>query len=319
MATKKTYPIALATGIARFDFLADAINRDSRKIFGGVFDKIMSFFKDHGVKVVTDGLHYFRGVKSFLDDDHFDTHHTRVGFASRLVDRSADLKAQVEDILRATGAAKVHIIAHSMGGLDARAMIARLGMADKVASLTTIGTPHHGTSFADFKLNRGGQELIEKVSNAIDFRGFEDLTRDACKKFNEEVRDAEASNGVFYQTYSASEGREATFLFLQLSWDIIQKEEGDNDGLVSLTSQAWQPEVVSRDGKSRNPIVQKKFADSSGNIIPADHLNEVGWWDLNELHDVKIMKEAGSRDKYEKKVKEVYRDIARDLRERFPI
>lgn len=319
MASKKTYPIALATGVARLDFLAGSLDRESHKIFGGVFDKIMNFFSDHGVKVVTDGLHYFRGIKSFLDDDHFDTHHTRVGFATRLVDRSADLKAQVTDILKATGAAKVHIIAHSMGGLDARAMIGRLGMADKVASLTTIGTPHHGSSFADVGLKGGGQELIEKISNAIDFRGLEDLTRDACKKFNEEIRDAEASNGVFYQTYSASEGRDATFIFLQPSWDIIKKEEGDNDGLVSLTSQAWQPEVVSSDGKSRKKIVQKKFADSSGNLIPADHLNEIGWWDLNELHDVKIMKEAGSRDKYEKKVKEVYRDIARDLRERFPL
>lgn len=319
MASKKTYPIALATGIARFDFLADALDRDSRKIFGGVFDKLISFFSDHGVKVVTDGLHYFRGIKSFLDDDGFSTHHTRVGFASRLTERSADLKAQVEEILKATGADKVHVIGHSMGGLDARAMIARLGMADKVASLTTIGTPHHGTSFADIKLKRGGDKLIESVATAIDFRGFGDLTRDACKKFNDEVRDSEAANGVYYQTYSASEGRDATFIFLQPSWDIITKEEGDNDGLVSLTSQAWLPELVSSDGKRKKKVVQKKFADSSGKAVPADHLNEVGWWDLNELHDVKIMKEAGSRDKYEKKVKEIYRDIARDLRERFPL
>jgi triacylglycerol lipase len=319
VASKKTYPIALATGVARLDFLAGSLDRESRKVFGGVFDNIINFFKDHGVKVVTDGLHYFRGIKSFLDDDHFDTHHTRVGFATHLTDRSADLKAQVTDILKATGAAKVHIIAHSMGGLDARAMIARLGMADKVASLTTIGTPHHGSCFADVKLKGGGQELVEKISNVIDFRGLEDLTRDACKRFNDEVRDAEASNGVYYQTYSASEGRDATLIFLQPSWDIIKKEEGDNDGLVSLTSQAWQPEVVSSDGKSRKKIVQKRFADSSGNLIPADHLNEIGWWDLNELHDVTVMKDAGSRDKYEKKVKEVYRDIARDLRERFPL
>lgn len=319
MASKKTYPIALATGIARFDFLADALNRDSRKIFGSVFDKILGFFSDHGVKVVTDGLHYFRGIKSFLDDDGFSTHHTRVGFASRLVDRSADLKAQVEEILKATGAEKVHVIGHSMGGLDARAMIARLGMADKVASLTTIGTPHHGTSFADYKLNRGGDKLIESVAKAIDFRGFGDLTRDACKKFNEEVRDDEAANGVYYQTYTASEGRDATFIFLQSSWDIINKEEGENDGLVPVTSQVWTAELVSSDGKSRKKVAQKWFADSSGKAIPADHLNEVGWWDLNELHDVKIMKEAGSRDKYEKKVREVYRDIARDLRERFPL
>ena len=319
MASKKTYPIALATGIARFDFLADALDRDSRKIFGSVFDNIMKFFKDNGVKVVTDGLHYFRGIKSFLDDDGFDTHHTRVGFASSLVERSADLKAQVTDILKTTGAAKVHIIGHSMGGLDARAMIARLGMADKVASLTTIGTPHNGTSFADHKLERGGNELVDKVSNAIDFRGFKDLTRPACKKFNEEVRDAEAANAVFYQTYTASEGRDATFLFLQPSWDIINKEEGENDGLVPVTSQIWTAELVSSDGKSRKKVVQKWFADSSGKAVPADHLNEVGWWDLNELHDVKIMKESGSRDKYEKKVKEIYRDIARDLRERFPV
>jgi triacylglycerol lipase len=271
------------------------------------------------VKVVTDGLHYFRGIKSFLDDDDFDTHHTRVGFASSLVARSADLKAQVEVILKATGAPKVHIIGHSMGGLDARAMIARLGMADKVASLTTIGTPHHGTSFADVRLKSGGDKLIEAVSKAVDFRGIGDLTTEACRKFNDEARDAEAANGVYYQTYSASEGRDATFVFLQPSWDIIKKEEGDNDGLVSLTSQAWQSELVSGDGKSRKKIVQKKFADSSGNVVPADHLNEVGWWDLNELHDVKIMKESGSRDKYEKKVKEIYRDIARDLRERFPL
>jgi len=319
MATKKTYPIALATGIARFDFLADALNRDSRKIFGSVFDRLIGFFSDHGVKVVTDGLHYFRGIKSFLDEDGFSTHHTRVGFASRLTERSADLKAQVEEILKATGAEKVHVIGHSMGGLDARAMIARLGMADKVASLTTIGTPHHGTSFADYKLSRGGDKLIDAVANAIDFRGFTDLTRDACKKFNDEVRDAEAANGVYYQTYTASEGRDATFLFLQPSWDIINKEEGENDGLVPVTSQVWTAELVSRDGKSRKKVAQKWFADSSGKAVPADHLNEVGWWDLNELHDVKIMKEAGSRDKYEKKVKEIYRDIARDLRERFPL
>src|ERR1051325_8627816 len=273
MASKKTYPIALACGIARFDFLADTFERDSRKLFGSVFDRILGFFKENGVKVVTDGLHYFRGIKSFLDDDGFDTPHTRVGFASSLVDRSADLKAQVTDVLKQTGAAKVHVIGHSMGGLDARAMIARLGMADKVASLTTIGTPHNGTSFADVKLKGGGTQLIDSVSRAIDFKGFEDLTRDACKKFNDEVRDAEAANGVFYQTYTASEGRDATFIFLQPSWDIINREEGENDGLVPVTSQVWTDELVSRDGKSRKKVSQKWFADLSGKAVPADHLN----------------------------------------------
>jgi len=313
MAPKKTYPIALACGVARFDFLTDAFNRESRKLFGDVFDRVVAYLANHGVSVVTDGLHYFRGIKTFLDADGFDVHHTRVGFASRLADRSADLKAQVTEILGRTGAAKVHIIAHSMGGLDARAMIARLGMADKVASLTTVGTPHHGTSFADYKLSRGGDALIEAVSKAVDVRGFADLTRGACKTFNEEVRDAEASNGVDYQTYSASEGREATFVFLQASWDIIKKEEGDNDGLVPLTSQAWQAEIVGGDGR-RKKIAQRQFP------VRADHLNEVGWWDLNELHGAAAkLFSFGARERYENSIKEVYRDIARGLRERFPV
>jgi triacylglycerol lipase len=313
MATRKTYPIALACGIARFDFLTDSFNRESRKLFGDVFDKIILHLANHGVAVVTDGLHYFRGIQSFLNADGFDVHHTRVGFATSLADRAADLKAQVTEILKTTGAEKAHVIAHSMGGLDSRSMISRLGMADKVASLTTIGTPHLGTSFADMKLARGGQDFIEGIGNAVDLRGFEDLTRPACKKFNEAVRNDEAANKVYYQTYSASEERDAVFIFLQLSWDIIKKEEGDNDGLVALPSQAWQAEIVGDDGK-RKKVVQKKFP------VRADHLNEVGWWDLNELHGMTAkLFSLGARERYETSIKEAYREIARDLRERFPL
>lgn len=313
MATRKTYPIALACGIARFDFLTDSFERDSRKLFGDVFDKIILHLANHGVAVVTDGLHYFRGIQSFLNADGFDVHHTRVGFASSVADRSADLKAQVTEILQTTKADKVHIIAHSMGGLDSRAMISRLGMADKVASLTTIGTPHLGTSFADEGLKGKGRELVDAVSKSIDVRGIEDLTRDACKKLNEAVRNDEAANKVFYQTYAASEDRDTVFVFLQPSWDIIKKAEGENDGLVALTSQAWQAEIAGDDGK-RKKVVQKKFP------VRADHLNEVGWWDLNELHGAAAkLFSFGARERYETSIKEAYRDIARDLRDRFPL
>ena len=65
---------------------------------------------------------------------------------------------------------KVNIIAHSMGGLDARYMISTLSMdtgsrspmAEWVASLTTIGTPHRGTPFADFMMQLPvGQRIIQ--------------------------------------------------------------------------------------------------------------------------------------------------------------
>ena len=42
---------------------------------------------------------------------------------------------------------KVHVVAHSMGGLDARSLIA--GGATNIASLTTLGTPFRGTLVAD--------------------------------------------------------------------------------------------------------------------------------------------------------------------------
>ena len=312
MSARRTYPIALAHGIARFDFLTESFNLKSRKLFGDVYDKILLRLANSGMTVVQDSLHYFRGIQTFLKADGFDARHTRVGFATGLTSRAGDLRAQINQILEETRAGKVHIIAHSMGGLDSRAMIAGLDMADKVASLTTIGTPHLGTSYADWQLKNGGSNVIEMVGKAIDLNGFGDLTRDACRKFNDSVREAEAANGVHYQTYAASEAREAVLVFLQLAWDIIKKEEGDNDGLVSLTSQAWQAEIVGGDGK-RKKIVQKKFP------VAADHLNEVGWWDLNELHGARTLLSLGARERYENSVREVYRDIARDLRDRYPL
>ena len=65
---------------------------------------------------------------------------------------AAQLKEEVLAILRETGAEKVNIIAHSKGGLDAKHMIQQLGMADCVASLTTLCTPHKGSPIASFIL-----------------------------------------------------------------------------------------------------------------------------------------------------------------------
>jgi triacylglycerol lipase len=48
--------------------------------------------------------------------------------------------------------AAVNIIAHSMGGLDARFTIASLGYGERVASLTTLSTPHRGSAVADMAL-----------------------------------------------------------------------------------------------------------------------------------------------------------------------
>ncbi len=55
--------------------------------------------------------------------------------------------ARIDAILAATGARKVALVGHSMGGLVARAYLRRYGGA-KVHCLVTIGTPHHGSMHA---------------------------------------------------------------------------------------------------------------------------------------------------------------------------
>ena len=60
-------------------------------------------------------------------------------------------RAQRAQGFRAQGdVGPVHILAHSLGGLDSRYMISKLDMAERVLSLTTLGTPHRGTTFADW-------------------------------------------------------------------------------------------------------------------------------------------------------------------------
>ena len=57
------------------------------------------------------------------------------------------LAAKIDAVRAATGAGRVALIGHSMGGLVARAYLRQFG-SDRVARLVTIGTPHHGSMLA---------------------------------------------------------------------------------------------------------------------------------------------------------------------------
>jgi predicted alpha/beta hydrolase family esterase len=59
------------------------------------------------------------------------------------------LAGKIDAIIAATGARRVMIVAHSMGGLVARAYIRQNGTG-KLARVLTIGTPHHGSMHASF-------------------------------------------------------------------------------------------------------------------------------------------------------------------------
>jgi triacylglycerol esterase/lipase EstA (alpha/beta hydrolase family) len=57
------------------------------------------------------------------------------------------LHTRIEEIRAATGAERLVLVSHSMGGLVARAYLRRFGAA-RVAKLITIGAPHHGSMLA---------------------------------------------------------------------------------------------------------------------------------------------------------------------------
>jgi triacylglycerol lipase len=76
-----------------------------------------------------------------------------------------------------------------MGGLDARHMIVDQEMGERVASLTTVGTPHLGTILADQVIGHGGIFLMNLLRQVINLDGFNDLTTGACELFNARAED----------------------------------------------------------------------------------------------------------------------------------
>ncbi len=110
MSNREKYPIVLAHGIARFDFLLN--------FFSKTLDAL-----GLNVDSPNDALHYFKGIAGHLRSHGFDVYHSSVSFAGRVDRRAEDLRNEVNKVLTLRGRKKVHIIAHSMGGLDARHMI----------------------------------------------------------------------------------------------------------------------------------------------------------------------------------------------------
>lgn len=64
----------------------------------------------------------------------------------------------VEQLCARAGADRLVIVAHSMGGLVARAWLRRHGSA-RLARLVTLGTPHHGTCLASFGVGRNAAQM----------------------------------------------------------------------------------------------------------------------------------------------------------------
>ncbi len=234
------------------------------------------------------GIDYFNGVKAFLTQNFgANVLVTQVDPDGSIAQRSAQLQRQLllalgklspvaqaeREIYRVLAPdQKMHLIAHSMGGLDSRMMLSVNAdkIAAHIASLTTISTPHRGSpvaellvaSFAGLScklLQRWRARQIKAVlakKLQCPLAGLHDLTAAACEKFNQKYRD---HSSVKYFSV-AGEGRSAsraTAKLLNLTHKYILRETGEpNDGLVSVSSARWG-----------------EFDDA---LWPADHADEIG-------------------------------------------
>jgi len=213
---------------------------------------------------------YFRGIDRAIRERGHALIIPRVHPTGSIELRARQLKEHIERGREQPNGpdSRVIIVAHSMGGLDARYMIAKLGMHERVAALLTITTPHRGSPYADWCLENlgrklGGLKLMKCLG--LDVQAISDLTTESCRKFNRKIKNVP---GVLYFSVSAARPWHRVPPFAAHAHKLIANAEGDNDGLVSVRSSTWGEHL---------------------GVWPADH-----WHTINHKMVLEIKQRTGS-------------------------
>ncbi len=219
---------------------------------------------------------YFYQVRTTLQGQGYDIFTTAVNPVQTVAVRARELAPQLNAIMQATGAPKLNIVAHSMGGLDARYLIAQMGFDRKIASLTTVGTPHRGSPVPGlvFKFLGKGDNLLYKAfeylvagflgkgqrqPSDLDIRAnLWNLSPDFLEgEFNPKNPD---SPDVYYQSYAGvssitgwgtGDRMDPLLVAFQVAFGLGKR----NDGLVAEDSAEW--------GRFRG-------------AVSADHIDQIG-------------------------------------------
>jgi triacylglycerol lipase len=196
----------------------------------------------HGMLAMTtlhmqlpENLNCFSALREFLRERGYRALFPQVAPTGGIVARARQLREQILDWTDEP----INIVAHSMGGLDARYLITHLGLADKVRSLTTIATPHRGTYLVDWFLANFRSRvplLLAMEAMGMNVDGFRDCRPSACRDFNHRTPDMP---GVRYFSYAGSVPSSRVTPMLRRAWSLLNAVEGPNDGMVSLESARW--------------------------------------------------------------------------------
>lgn len=181
-----------------------------------------------------------------------------------LVHPTATIATRAEQLLKQINQAfgpeeRVHILAHSMGGLDARYLASPqgLGQGHRVITLTTLSTPHRGSSLADWvgpylcPLFTLGSRLLCHVLPEGESRRLVGLIAEnrwealpqlrpsyLAEQFNPCIHD---DPQVRYFSYAGRvDGRFSLgTMFRYPLYHSIARREGENDTMVSVDSAQW--------------------------------------------------------------------------------
>lgn len=243
-------------------------------------------------------LDYFNGVGDALTGaGETDIFFTAVSPYTSSADRAAQLSPQLEAIFAATHAEKINLVAHSQGGLDARLLAspAGLGYGDRIASITTVSTPHYGTKVADLVIPALGDDaptvvdpVVEAVVALLGFGIYDlnnqdrtnlrtqllDLSTDGAAQFNALYVDAP---GVIYESYAGRTN-------LRTGRDACRNSVIDNDPWdLDPTNPALQLTATYLEGNPFDPDVNDGLVPVESarygtfvQCIAADHLDEMG-------------------------------------------
>ncbi len=216
-----------------------------------------------GTDAYVDLLDYFYGVREDLTARGYVVATPAVDAFQGVDARASEWVDALEAFAAESHARRFNLVAHSQGGLDARAIVGLEGRSDLVASITTIATPHRGTPLADvvhgaIELSPWDGWLLDQAVAAgaallglgeAEFSAqMEDLTTEATTVFNAAVPD---DPGVVYRSWSARScglldgacqdetGGEVVDLLLVPTHALIALVGDENDGIVPTTSGVW--------------------------------------------------------------------------------
>lgn len=247
----------------------------------------------HGFNAGRTGSWSFYRVQEALEADGHDVYAAEVHAFASTQTRALALATQIDALLARQGAPdKVNLVAHSMGGLDARYLVSELGYGDRVASVTTISSPHHGSAVADVALRllpEPADELISDLATiwSTTFNAIEEdadvraaltsLSTPEMERFNAQVQD---DSRVYYQSWAGV----SSVLGLNNGKDeeacegLFLRHPGQSDVMNKLL---WPMAAILAPGLSLTPndgmstVASARWGEFRG-CIPADHYDEVG-------------------------------------------